>query len=82
MSNLSFYKSSLSPLPKNEEVELAKQAAAGNKNEILAACNKVAGIQQISMKSINSEDISIFEIVDKPCCLFFAVGKINIIYES
>ena len=31
MSNLSFYKSSLSPLPKNEEVELAKQAAAGNK---------------------------------------------------
>ena len=31
MTNLSFYKSSLSPLPKNVEVELAKQASAGNK---------------------------------------------------
>lgn len=119
MSNLSFYKSSLSPLPKNEEVELAKQAAAGNKmaretliraniryalsyakrfyghglsneevneeavialikaidhfdftkgikiityaricimNEILASCNKVAGIQQISLDDSADSD--------------------------
>ena len=119
MSNLSFYKSSLSPLPKNEEVELAKQAAAGNKmaretliraniryalsyakkfyghglsneevneetvialikaidhfdftkgtkvitfarmcimNEILASCNKVAGIQQISLDDSTGSD--------------------------
>lgn len=119
MSNLSFYKSSLSPLPKNEEVELAKQAAAGNKmaretliraniryalsyakkfyghglsneevneeavialikaidhfdftkgikiityaricimNEILASCNKVAGIQQISLDDSAGSD--------------------------
>lgn len=119
MSNLSFYKSSLSPLPKKEEVELAKQAAAGNKmaretliraniryalsyakrfyghgisneevneeavialikaidhfdftkgikiityaricimNEILASCNKVAGIQQISLDDSADSD--------------------------